>query len=76
MVGRLLLLRSSATTRAVVSATPALFRAAYPGRTADAVDALTGPAGTFPGAAIAWVDVRGKASRLLDGPPRGVAVGR
>lgn len=76
VVGRLLLLRSSPTTRALVADTPALFRAAYPGRTADAIAAITGPAGTFPGAVIAWVDVRGKASRLLDGPPRGVEVGR
>lgn len=75
-VGRLLLLRSTAATRDLVSSAPALFRAAYPGRTADAVACLTGAASLWPGAAIAWVDVRGSASRLLDGPPRGVPVGR
>jgi SAM-dependent methyltransferase len=38
---------------------------------------LTGRAGSWPGAAIVWVDVRGSASRLLGGPPprdRGRAV--
>lgn len=75
-VGRLLLLRSTAATRAVVAAAPALFDTAYPGRTADAVAALTEACGTFPGAAIIWVDLRGTASRLLQGPPRGIEVGR
>jgi transcriptional regulator with XRE-family HTH domain len=75
-IGRLLILRSTAATRATVADAPAMFRAAYPGRTADAVAALCGPSGRFPEAAIVWVDVRGSASRLLDGPPRGVAVGR
>ena len=59
-----------------MKATPALFRAAYPGRTADAVEALADPSMAFPQAAIIWVDLRGMASRLLDGPPRGVTVGR
>jgi transcriptional regulator with XRE-family HTH domain len=75
-VGRLLLLRSTSTTRAIVNDTPALFAAAYPGATAEAVAALSQPEGRFPGAAIIWVDVRGRDSRLLDGPPRGVPVGR
>ena len=47
-VRRLLLLRSTAATRAVVKATPALFRAAYPGRTADAVEALADPSMASP----------------------------
>ena len=75
-VSRLLLLRSTRATREVVSSAPALFRAAYPGRSADALAALTGAAAPFPDAAIVWVDLRGTASRLLDGPPRSVAVGR
>jgi transcriptional regulator with XRE-family HTH domain len=75
-VRRLLLLRSTTATRGVVNATPALFRAAWPGRTADAVEALTGPSMAFPDAAIIWVELRGTASRMLDGPPRAVTVGR
>jgi transcriptional regulator with XRE-family HTH domain len=75
-IGRLLLLRSTEATRAVVNASPHVFGAAYPGRTEDAVRALQGPTGTFPDAAIVWVDLRGTASRLLDRPPRGIDVGR
>jgi transcriptional regulator with XRE-family HTH domain len=73
---RLLLLRSTAATRAVVRSTPHLFAAAFPGRSSDAVAALTGATGAIPSAAIVWVDVRGSASRLLAGPPRGIDVGR
>jgi len=75
-VGRLLLLRSTQATRSVVASAPTLFRAAYPGRSADAIAALTGAAARFPEAAIVWVDLRGTTSRLLDGPPRRIAVGR
>jgi transcriptional regulator with XRE-family HTH domain len=75
-VGRLLLLRSTSVTRAVVQGAAHLFTAAYPGSTAAAVEALCSAGGRFPGAAIVWVDARGSGSRLLDGPPRGVSVGR
>lgn len=74
--GRLLLLRETRATREVVRSAPALFRAAYPGRTADAVAAFTGSDLTFPEAAIVWIDLRGTASRILEGPPRGIVVGR
>ena len=40
------------------------------------VAALIGSTGTIDADTVVWVDVRGDASRLLDGPPRGVAVGR
>ncbi len=75
-VGRLLLLRSTRATREVLAASPALFRAAYPGRTDDAVATLTEPVAAFPDPAIVWVELRGTSSRLLDGPPRGIPVGR
>jgi transcriptional regulator with XRE-family HTH domain len=75
-VGRLLILRSTASTRTVVADSPSLFSAAYPGRCGDAVAALRGSSGPFPAGAIVWVDLRGAASRLLDGPPRGITVGR
>jgi transcriptional regulator with XRE-family HTH domain len=73
---RLLILRSSRATRDTVGNASALFAAAYPGRTRDAVEALTSATGGLPDAAIVWVDLRGRASRLLDGPPRGIEVGR
>ena len=62
--------------RAIVNGAPNLFSAAYAGRTSDAVEALTTGAVAFPQAAIVWVDLRGSASRIPDGPPRGVVVGR
>jgi len=75
-VCRLLLLRNTSALRDLVRSAPGVFGAAYPGRTADAVDALTSGGGKVPDAAIAWVDVRGHESRLMAGPPRGVGVGR
>ncbi len=74
-VCRLLLLRNGVATREVAAAAPALLAAAYPGRTEEAIGALTGPVGVLPDAAIAWVDVRGSGSRLIAGPPRGIATG-
>jgi hypothetical protein len=39
------------------------------------VAALRGEA-PWPGSAIAWMQLERGSARLLDGPPRGVAVGR
>jgi hypothetical protein len=59
--------------RDLVGAMPATFGAAYPGRTADAVDTLTSAGVPWPaGGAIVWVRAEGAATRLLAGPPRGV----
>jgi transcriptional regulator with XRE-family HTH domain len=75
-VCRLLVLRNCRAMRELVGAVPAVFAAAYPGRSEEAVAALTGPGERFPDAAIAWVDVDGGRTRLLAGPPRGIGVGR
>lgn len=75
-VRRLLLLRNCAANRALVQSLPDVFAAAYPGRAADAVGALTGSTAPFPGAAIVWVDVEHGVGRLRSSPPRGVSVGR
>ncbi|HET7830206.1 MAG TPA: helix-turn-helix domain-containing protein [Candidatus Limnocylindrales bacterium] len=69
-VTRLLLLRSCSAMHDLVAAARATFRAGYPGDTRTAVKALTDSDGTWPGAAIVWVDVRGSASRLMDREPR------
>ena len=69
-VSRLLILRSCRAMHELVDAAVETFGAAYPARTSDAVDALTGPTTRWPGAAIVWVDVRGRDSRLLEGLPR------
>lgn len=73
---RLLILRSTAATRSLMQSTPQMFSAAFAGRTADAVHALTSGSGELSDGAIVWIDLRGSGSRLLGGPPRGVSVGR
>ena len=68
-ISRLLVLRSTPATRAVVKDLPALFSTAYPVPSAAAVDALR--RGTaWPGDAIVWMCVRGRDARLMDGLPR------
>lgn len=69
VVSRLLVLRSTSATRAVVRSLPALFDAAYPVRSSAAVEALRHGT-TWPGAALVWMDVRGREARLMDGCPR------
>lgn len=71
-IGRLLLLRSCSQMHELVRSLPATFAAAYPGSTEQAVRALTGPTERWPGAAIVWVSVDGKDTRLLHGVPREV----
>jgi hypothetical protein len=73
---RLLVLRSTEATRSLVRGAPHVFAAAYPGSTAEAVEALRTATGVLPMATIVWIDLRGTASRLLDGPPRGIDSGR
>lgn len=71
-VGRLLLLRSTAATRELARSLPVSFRAAYPGSSREAYEALTSATTRWPGAAIVWVDVQGAQTRVIHGPPRGV----
>lgn len=73
---RLLVLRTSTAILDVARSYPEILRAAYPARTEDIVSALTTADAPWPGAGIAWVRVAGRDVRLLDGPPRGVRVGR
>lgn len=72
---RLLVLRSTAATRELARTYAATLSAAYPARTLDVIAALTGP-GRWPGPGIAWMRVEGGRADLLDGPPRGVGLGR
>ena len=72
---RLLVLRSTAELRDLAATYTETLRAAYPARTADALASLTGTA-PWPGAAIVWVHLHGREARLMDGPPRGVTLGR
>lgn len=75
-VSRLLLLRSTVATRALARTYAESFRAAYPARTADVLEALTSGVRAWPGAGIVWVRLEAGEATVLRGPPRGVAVGR
>jgi transcriptional regulator with XRE-family HTH domain len=72
-VSRLLVLRSCPANHDLVNNLPATFAAAYPGDTRQAVAALHDRTTPFPDGAIVWVHVEGTRTRLLDGPPRGIA---
>jgi transcriptional regulator with XRE-family HTH domain len=73
---RLLVLRSTRTLRELAQAYEQTLRSVYPARCRDAVLALAGPGTRWPGPAIVWMLVEGKRARLMDGPPRGVRLGR
>lgn len=72
---RVLVLRSTRTTRDLARRFPATFAAAYPTPGADALAALTNGL-PWPGDAIIWSNVANGTARLLTHPPRGVPVGR
>lgn len=74
-VSQLLVLRNTAALRAAVRGAAGVMAAAYPARAVDAVAALRGE-GAWPGAAIVWMNVELGIASLIDGPPRGVSVGR
>jgi transcriptional regulator with XRE-family HTH domain len=74
-VARLLLLRSTDRTRAVVAQYADVVAAAYPARAADAYAALTGTQ-RWPGDTLVWCRVEDGQSTILDRPPRGIRVGR
>ena len=72
---RLLVLRSTRTLRDLAVTFEATLHAAYPARTADLVASLTGSA-PWPGPGIVWMWVEGRRAQLMEGPPRGVHLGR
>ncbi len=72
---RLLVLRSTAANRDLARQFAATFAAAFPARAAEAVSALRGDA-PWPGPAVVWIRVEGSDAVMLDGPPRGVTLGR
>lgn len=76
VVSRLLLLRSTATTREVARRFEATLAAAYPARAADVYESLTTPRAPWPGAGILWIRLDRSETTVLDTPPRGVRVGR
>lgn len=75
-VSRLLVLRSTTSTREIAARYEATLGAAYPARTEDVYKALTTEPTPWPGAGIAWMRVEGGQAVLLRHPPRGVRLGR
>jgi transcriptional regulator with XRE-family HTH domain len=74
-VSKLLIVRSTQATREIARRYEGTLAAAYPARTADVVDAITGTA-PWPGDGIVWMRLERGTAELLDRPPRGVALGR
>lgn len=74
-VSKLLVLRSTHAMRELAHQFEATLRTAYPARTEEAVRSLL-IGEPWPGDAVAWIAIDGDDVRLLDGPPRGVDVGR
>lgn len=72
---RLLILRSTEATREIARRYAATLHSAYPARTSDVVDALTGDA-PWPADGIVWMRLERGIAELLRHPPRGVALGR
>lgn len=75
-VSRLLILRSTVTTREIARRFGATLAGAYPARTEDVVRALTYPGAPWPGPGIVWMHVEGDRATLMRFPPRGVSLGR
>jgi transcriptional regulator with XRE-family HTH domain len=74
-ISRLLVLRSTATTRQLARDFEATLHAAYPAPTVEVLASLREGA-PWPGPGIVWVRIEGERVELLDGPPRGVSLGR
>jgi len=74
-VSTLLVLRSTASTRQLARQFEATLRVAYPAQSAAVIASLRDGA-AWPGPGIAWIRIDGDRVDLLDGPPRGVRLGR
>jgi hypothetical protein len=75
-VSQLLVVRNTASTRALANDLEASFQTAYPARSEDAYLALLTGTHPWPGNAILWATVDGSGVEILREPPRGVRVGR
>jgi hypothetical protein len=75
-VSRLLVLRSTVTTREVARRYEETLATAYPARTHDVYLALTTPIEAWPGPGIVWMHLHGGVATLMPFPPPRVPVGR
>lgn len=75
-VSRLLVLRSTTSTREIARRFEATLASAYPARTHDIVLALTSATARWPGSGIVWMHHHGETTTLMPYPPPRVALGR
>jgi transcriptional regulator with XRE-family HTH domain len=75
-IDQLLVQRSTRANRDLASRFHEILRGAFPANTIEAYRALTTPDAPWPGSALLWATVDGDTARVLDHPPRGVALGR
>lgn len=75
-VSRLLVLRSTVSTREIARQYGATLATAYPARTRDVVLALTTPTAPWPGSGIVWIHLDGSERSLMPFPPPRVQLGR
>ncbi len=73
---RLLVVRSTVATRELARRFEATLVTAYPAKTRDVLRALTTEHAQWPGAGVVWMRVENGSGELMDGPPRGVRLGR
>lgn len=71
-LARILVLRSTSTTRALARSFAATLAAAYPADPESVLAALLDPSRAWPGNGILWARVDGSTASILRGAPRGV----
>ena len=75
-VSRLLVLRSTVTTREIARRYETMLATSYPARTRDVIQALTTSTARWPGAGIVWMHIHGTDTTLMPHPPPHVSLGR
>jgi transcriptional regulator with XRE-family HTH domain len=75
-ISQVLVLRNTRSNRDVARSFEATLRATYVATTSDALCALRDGGAAWPGPSLLWADVTQGVGRVLDGPPRGISVGR
>jgi transcriptional regulator with XRE-family HTH domain len=75
-ISQLLVLRNTRANRQVAKTFESTLESAYPAKTGDALDAIRDASLPWPGGAVLWAAVSNGVAHLMDGPPRGVALGR
>jgi transcriptional regulator with XRE-family HTH domain len=75
-VSTLLVIRSTAATRSAVRTYEATLSSSFPASIESVLTALRGSSAPWPGPGILWARLESGRAEILDGPPRGVRLGR